>query len=291
MFKSSNQKLLKNIFVGISMILSLMFLHLFEHKLFPPQSETAHKLSQLLQAFLILGFCFSLSKAILFGCFLPLETKNKIKIPAIAKDIVYAIIFCVGAIIIIQNVYGESVFGMISLLAGSGVVVGIAAKGILEEIITGFVMDFQDDLRAGEWIRFQDGKIAKIAKTKLTGIDLITTNGSKFSVSNTYFKNQPIIRFEPKNSYFSVLIKVTLENVKLSTDEIKKIFEKDSYKSILEGAKCGRISFNIRIEISNSENWKQVRDREISNILKILRQENLSVFSISGEHRFSEFNI
>ena len=289
--KNVNKKIIVTASIGVLAVISLILLHIFGHGLFPQESETAQKVSRLIQSFFVVLICFSAARLVLFCFILPIEKGKKTKIPALVKDTVYAVIFCIGAIIIIQNIYDESVFGIVSLLASSGVIVGIAAKGILEELINGLVLDFQNDFRVGDWVKFPDEKIAQILKMRLTGMDLLIVDGTRLTISNTFFKSQPIVHFDRTKEYFSISLRVTLKQNKMSFDQIKQIFSETPYEAFIENIKNGKITLSMDIPTSNSENWKQTLDCSISDILQKVNQHGLSIHSISGEHKFSKFKI
>ncbi|MDR0744354.1 MAG: mechanosensitive ion channel [Holosporales bacterium] len=294
-----NKKIVINLFVGIALVLLLVSIFVFGDKISPDNVGEAYAWEQFTKAILIVLIAIVIIRLILLALIRPIEEKRGMKISGLFKDAIAVVILSIGAVVIIRNIYGESVFGMLSVMAGSGVVIGIAAKNFLEEVIAGIIIDFQNDFRVGDWVKFPDGSIAQIIKTKITSVSLITADETLLHVSNTTFTNQPMINLnKPQTAFYSSLNVVLDHDVPI--ERARRILYAASCSAegvyeqtvlvVAEGVQQIGILFGIYFKIPNQDVWLEVKHQVISSIIKALHEHKLKVCEISGQFKIQNID-
>jgi branched-chain amino acid transport system substrate-binding protein len=222
----------------------------------------------------------------------PINNKRSKSLPNIIKDIIGVIVYCVALIIIVTEIYDESMLSIGAFLISSWAVIGLAAKDIIGDCINGILIDLQGDLEVGDWIQFQDGVIAKIVKMEMTGVDLILPDDTMLFVSNTIIASNPIVNLSKPEKNYYLGVKVILEHT-VPVDRARRILQAATISSpgvfnsdavaYAGSAESSGVAYDIYFRISDRSVWLESRHQVINSITKYLHKFGLKICQITGE--------
>lgn len=124
---------------------------------------------------------------------------------AIINVLVSIALFAIAAIVVLDNV-GVNVTGLIAGLGIGGIAIGLAAKGVFEDLFAALAIIFDRPFRTGESIQFGgiSGTVERIG-LKSTRIRALT--GEEIIVSNTNLLNERLSNFarlERRRMHFAI---------------------------------------------------------------------------------------
>lgn len=102
-------------------------------------------------------------------------------------------LFAIAAIVVLDNV-GVNVTGLIAGLGIGGIAIGLAAKGIFEDLFAALAIIFDRPFRNGESIRF-DQTTATVERVGLKSTRLRALTGEEVIISNTNLLSKQIANF------------------------------------------------------------------------------------------------
>jgi small-conductance mechanosensitive channel len=102
-------------------------------------------------------------------------------------------LFAIAAIVVLDNL-GVNVTGLIAGLGIGGIAIGLAAKGIFEDLFAALAIIFDRPFRKGESIRF-DQTSATVERIGLKSTRLRALTGEEVIVSNTQLLSKQISNF------------------------------------------------------------------------------------------------
>jgi small-conductance mechanosensitive channel len=112
---------------------------------------------------------------------------------AIINVLVSIALFAVATIVVLDNV-GVNVTGLVAGLGIGGIAIGLAAKGVFEDLFAALSIIFDRPFRTGETIGF-DGKTATVQRIGLKTTRLRALTGEEVIVSNTNLLNKELLNF------------------------------------------------------------------------------------------------
>lgn len=237
---------------------------------------------------------------ILFVVFIrPREEKLNREMANILKYIIGIFVLILTALYIVTQIYGESASAILIGLGASGVGLVYICQDMLKDLFAGLTIAFQNDFRVGDWVKFPDGTIAKIIKTKLTGVDLRLLNNTQLYVSNQTFTNGAMINLNQPDRPFSDGIKVTIEH-KVPIDSARRILERavltaygmkdDSILVAAESVELNGVVFAIFYDVPDYNFMRVTRHHVIASIVKHLRRHNLKLCEIAGQYNITNID-
>lgn len=151
-------------------------------------------------------------------------------------------VFFIAAIVVLDNV-GVNVTGLVAGLGIGGIAIGLAAKGVFEDLFAALAIIFDRPFRQGETIGF-DGKTMTVERIGLKSTRMRALTGEEVVVSNTNLLNKELHNYAtvPRRR-FKLLFGVTYET---PLDQLRQI--PDLVREAVEGegahvAQCGLVAF------------------------------------------------
>ena len=294
-----NKKVLVTLTVGIGLVLLLIASYIWGDQISPNDTGSAYDYERLTRSLIIILISIVAIRLFMMVIIYPLEERRGSKFPNIIKDLIGFFIFAIGTTFIITNIYDQSAFSMLVALGGSSLGIIFVAQDFLKEIIQGIVIDVQNDFRIGDWVKFPDGTIGKIIRTKLTGVDLRLADGSQLYVNNTSFTNRDMINLNQPDKPFFNNVKVLLEH-DVPVDRGRRILYAAAINApgvyennilvVAESVHENGILFGVYYKIPNQDVWLEVRHQIISSISKHLHRHNLKICEISGNYQIKNLD-
>ena len=219
----------------------------------------------------------------------PAEIRHNKKMPGILKYIVGALILTIAAVYIVTAIYSKSAMAIFTTLGASGIGIAFIAQDTLKELIAGIIISFQNDFRVGDWIKFPDGTIAKILRTKLTCIDLELLNDTRLYISNTKLTNASVINLsQPTPAHFN-RIDVILEH-DVPIEQARRILYTATANTpglaskeplvVADAVLQNGILFAIFFKIPSYDVGAEMKHRVISSLVRHLHAHGLKVCEV-----------
>lgn len=167
--------------------------------------------------------------------------------------------FAIAAIVILDNV-GVNVTGLVAGLGIGGIAIGLAAKGIFEDLFASLSIIFDRPFRRGETIGF-DGRSATVERIGLKSTRLRALTGEELIVSNTALLNKELSNFaQLERRRMSFVIGTTYETpvakLRAIPDIMREIVERDGYHLVrcgMTGLGSSSIDFELQFDVPSHE--------------------------------------
>ena len=149
--------------------------------------------------------------------------KNLTIIYAIKNCIKYGVIII--AVLIIFNIFGIDLKGMIISIGVMGIVVSLAAKNIISNFLSGFFLIADKSLKVGDTMQIYNLK-GEVKEIGLRNTSILTETGNMVMIPNSALSTTPYSRFK-KHEKEKVILDVSLP---LDVDVLK--FKKEFFNII-----------------------------------------------------------
>ena len=277
--------------IGIISILVLCILYGFSDNISPGDVGDSFEYECLIKSIIVVLISIVAIRILFAAIINPMEDKRKIKIPSILKYVVGTLVLTIAAVYIVTAIYSQSAMAIFATLGASGIGIAFIAQDTLKEVISGIIISFQNDFRPGDWVKFQDGTIAKILRTKLTGVDLILLNDTRLYVTNTSITNNPMINLsQTEPSYFNRL-DVILEH-DVPVERARRILYSAAANTpglaskepliVADEVRENGILFAVFYKIPSFDVGAEMKHRVISSVIQNLHKHNIKVCEITG---------
>jgi len=161
---------------------------------------------------------------------------------ALINILVSVALFAIAGIVILDNI-GVNVTGLVAGLGIGGIAIGLAAKGIFEDLFAALAIIFDRPFRQGETVGF-DGKTAVVERIGLKSTRLRALTGEEIIVSNTNLLNKELLNFAsvPKRRIkllFGVTYETPADKLAQASEIARAIVTKEGGTPV----HCGIVSF------------------------------------------------
>ncbi|MBQ8651386.1 MAG: mechanosensitive ion channel family protein [Alphaproteobacteria bacterium] len=282
----------------ISLILLLFGYHYSEY-ISPQDTGTLFDYERFVKAGIVFLISLTISRLLFVVIIRRKEAETQIRISEMTKYLIGIVVFTLGALFIVTQVYNESAGTILVCLGASSLGLIYVCQDMVKDLFAGFAIAFQDDFRVGDWVKFPDGTIAKIIKLKLTGVDLWLLNGTQLYVSNHLFSEQPMINLNQPDRHFGDGITVTIEH-KVPVESARRILEAAVLRAptiatpnILVAAESiafNGVVFAIFYDVPDYHMMRRVRHQVISSVISHLRRHNIKVCEIAAQYNVSNID-
>jgi small-conductance mechanosensitive channel len=258
----------------------------------PTNTGVAYQTEQIVRCILVIVAAWFVTRLISLIFLDSINEKRKKPLPNIVKDIIGAVVYSIALVIIITQVYNESITSIGAFLISSWALIGFASKDLISDCINGIALDLQASFETGDWIQLQDKSIAQITKMKMTKADLILPDDTVLSIGNTVLNNAPIINLsKPGRDYF-LGISVVLEHT-VPVDRARRILQAAAVSSpgtfnndasvFAESVQWNGVVYVIYFRIPTREVWLEARHQVITSVTKYLHKFGMKICQITGE--------
>ncbi len=168
-------------------------------------------------------------------------------------------VFLFAIIMVLDNV-GVNVTGLIAGLGIGGIAIGLAAKGVFEDLFAALAIIFDRPFRKGDTVQF-DTTTATVERVGLKSTRLRAVTGEEVIVSNTHLLSKQIANFARLSRRRMALpIGVTFETPAAKLRAIPVLVEEIVTAQGAEPVRCGivrfgtsSIDFDIQFDVPNDD--------------------------------------
>lgn len=161
---------------------------------------------------------------------------------ALINVIVSVALFLIAGIVVLDNV-GVNVTGLVAGLGVGGIAIGLAAKGVFEDLFAALSIIFDRPFRQGETVGF-DGKTMTVERIGLKSTRMRAVSGEEVIVSNTNLLNKELHNYAqmPRRRFkllFGITYETPSERLHRVPDIIRAIIEREGAIVV----QCGMTGF------------------------------------------------
>ena len=287
-----DKKSLRLLIIGIVSIILLVVFYRFSSNISLGDTGNSYDYECLIKSFIVVLISIIVIRIMFAAIINPSEIRRNKKMPSILKYILGTLVLIAAAVYIVTAIYSQSAMAIFTTLGASGIGIAWVSQDILKEVIAGIIISFQNDFRVGDWVKFPDGTVARIVRTKLTGVDLVLLNDTRLYVSNTAITNQAMINLSQTDPAFFNRIEVVLEH-DVPIEQARRILYTATANTpglaskqpliVADAVQQNGISFVVFFKIPSFAVGAEMKHRVISSVVQHLHKHGLKVCEISGQ--------
>lgn len=295
-----DKKSIRLLAIGFLTIILLVAGYIFSDHISEKNLGVNYDYERVIRSFIVVLISVVIIRILFLVIINPFEKRNNKKIPSILKDIIGVLVLLFSAIFIVTKIYSQSALVIFVGLGASGLGMVFIAQDFLKELFAGVTIAFQNDFRVGDWVKFPDGTIGRIIKTKLSGVDLRLLDDTQLYVGNTTITNQSMINLNQPGPSFFTGLNIVLEH-DIPIERARRILyaavintEGLASKDILVVADTiqqNGILFSVFFRVPSFDVLREIKHRVISSIVQYLHRHNLRVCEISGQYEIKDIDI
>lgn len=151
-------------------------------------------------------------------------------------------VFFIAAIVVLDNV-GVNVTGLVAGLGIGGIAIGLAAKGIFEDLFAALSIIFDRPFRQGETVGF-DGKTMTVERIGLKSTRMRALSGEEVIVSNTNLLNKELHNYaQVPQRRFRIAFSLRYETPPELLRRIPELVQQVAEKHGVSVAQTGLVAF------------------------------------------------
>lgn len=292
MQRKMDKKAFRLFIIGFISIILLCILYGLSDRISLDDAGNGQDYKCLIKSIIVVLISIIVIRILFAAIIIPSEARRNKKMPSILKYILGILILTAAAVYIVTAIYSQSAMAIFTALGASGIGIAFIAQDTLKELIAGIIISFQNDFRVGDWIKFPDGTVAKIFRTKLTGIDLKLLNDTMLYIGNTTITNQPMINLSQSDPAFFNRIDVVLDH-DVPIERARRILYTATANTpglasreplvVADAVQQNGILFAVFFKIPSFAVGAEMKHRVISSIVTHLHRHGLRVCEISGQ--------
>ena len=208
------------------------------------------------------------------------------EMPKLFRDLVRVFLIAVGAALVLREVFGQDLGGLITALGLGGVVIGFALQDTLGNLISGMALLFERPFQVGDWLEI-DGNTGKVIEVNWRSVHIVTRELEMLVVPNSVL-SQAVIRnyngpqprhIEPVDIGFSYndppnKVKQVMKEAALSTNGVLEqpapIVHTISYDDF-------SITYRVRLFLADYALVPTIRDEFVTRIWYVAQRNGLSI--------------
>ncbi|MEM8503092.1 MAG: mechanosensitive ion channel domain-containing protein [Cyanobacteria bacterium P01_D01_bin.1] len=208
------------------------------------------------------------------------------QIPKLFRDLLRLFLITVGAALVLREVFGQDLGGLVAALGIGGVVIGFALQDTLGNLISGMALLFEKPFQIGDWLEI-DGNTGKVTEVNWRSVHIVTRELELLVVPNSVL-SQAVIRnynrpqprhVEPVDIGFSYddppnQVKQVMRKTALGTNGVLEhpapIVQTISYDDF-------SIAYRVRLFLEDYALVPAVRDEFVTRIWYAARRNGLSI--------------
>lgn len=168
-------------------------------------------------------------------------------------------IFAIAGIVVLDNV-GVNVTGLIAGLGIGGIAIGLAAKGVFEDLFAALAIIFDGPFRVGETIGFE-GRSATVERIGMKSTRLRALTGEEIIVANTALLNKELsnyARLERRRMtlIFGIAYETPVAKLRAIPAIARQIVEADDHSLIrcgMTGFSPSGIDFEVQFDVHSDD--------------------------------------
>lgn len=208
------------------------------------------------------------------------------QIPKLFRDLVRVFVIAIGAALVLREVFGQDLGGLIAALGLGGVVIGFALQDTLGNLISGMALLFEKPFQVGDWLEI-DRHTGRVTEVNWRSVHIVTRELEMMVVPNSVL-SQAVIRnynrpqsrhIEPVDIGFSYddppnKVKQVMQETALGTSGVlarpAPVIQTISYDDF-------SITYRVRLFLEDYSLVPTIRDEFVTRIWYAARRNGLSI--------------
>jgi len=197
----------------------------------------------------------------------PAEKKTGRVIPKLIRHVTKFVIYLLSTFGVIAFVYGQTLTGLLATSGMFAMVIGLAIKMNIADVVSGVVVSIERPFRIGDWVKIDDMPVSKVLDMTWRSTRLISGNVIT-SIPNSSVSSSKIINYNYPDNFFWQSFEVDISPV-YNPDTIKKVIYDavlshvpvHKAKVIFSRLEAGVAIYSVRFYLSDFE--ARTKDNEV----------------------------
>lgn len=278
--------------IGLGCIALLILLYRFADPISAQNVGFSYQVEQAIKAAIVAALGWVIWRFLAILWWDPWERKHGKPMSRIIKDIVLVSLIFIDLVMILAIVYGQNPVGILESftkmwgLIGGGL--AISCKDIVQDYVSGIILDFTGGYKVGDWVKLPNGTNAQVRAIKLRETEFGLINGVTISVGNGELLSKGVLNYSDSDDGIWGDVRVTL-SAAIPVDRAKRLLQaaaasapevhNKEAKVMAKEAKGGCVTYMVLFKISGFAQKNPALHSVIQAIMKHLQDHNLGIAS------------
>lgn len=276
--------------IGIGCIALLILLYRFADPISAENVGFAYRVEQAVKAAIMAALGWIVWRFIAILWWDPWEKKHGKPMSRIIKDVALVFLILVDVIMILAVVYGQNPTGILISLGQMWTVVGgtliLACKDIVQDCVSGIILDFTGGYKVGDWIQLPNGTNAQVKAIHLRDTEFSLINGMTITLGNNEVFSKGLLNYNDADDGMWCDIRVTLSAavpvdrarriLQAATASAPGVYNKEA-KVMAKEAAGGCVTYMILYKVAGFAQKNPALHGVIQSLMKHLQDHNLTI--------------
>ncbi|PTX95106.1 hypothetical protein DB345_12490 [Spartobacteria bacterium LR76] len=208
------------------------------------------------------------------------------KVPKLLSQLVSLVVFLFAVVIVIQNIYGEPLGGLLAGAGIVGIVLGLALQDTLGNLFAGFAIYFGGQFKPGDWLKVGD-EHAEIMEVNWRSTRLRTCDDIYLDIPNSNITKETVTNFSHPTPRHALRIEIGLDYDVAPTKVRKVLVEaclmgkgvlaEPAPSVFLKEFAASSITYDLKFWIEDHGCFEEILSSVRTNLWYALRRHNISI--------------
>ncbi len=210
--------------------------------------------------------------------------KEKIETGKFLFDLINAIIYITGALLILKYIYSLNLTPFLATSAVLTIIIGLAVQDTIGNFIAGISFHFDDSIKIGDWVEVE-GNVGKIVDLTWRAVKIRTHDKRTIVIPNQNFTKKEFtnLSFDGAKTHFKIGVSYnsepsnvvsTIKKALLSIDGVSKNTEPEVF---IDEFSDFSIVYRVAFGVKNFEKLKQIESKAKSKIFDYFKKEGIEI--------------
>lgn len=208
------------------------------------------------------------------------------KVPKLLSQLVSLVVFLLAVVIVIQNIYGEPLGGLLAGAGIVGIVLGLALQDTLGNLFAGFAIYFGGQFKPGDWLKVGE-EHAEIMEVNWRSTRLRTCDDIYLDIPNSNITKETVTNFSHPTARHALRIEIGLD-YDVAPSKVRKVLVDACLMGqgvlaepppavFLKEFAASSITYDLKFWIEDHGCFEEILSSVRTNLWYALRRHNIAI--------------